>query len=269
MEARQPLSVGFIFEGPTDTATIPVLVAQLLRRPVTVIPLTKQSSGWPDFRRPSPRDLRAGRRHGASWGMFKSYIQALLIAGAEVIVVVADHDNDEDIGQVAPLSHKRWCLLARNLPFDALPADSPALQVIDCSASAAAPGRAQVCHDCHLGPACFPQCISAAYQPEYTPVVIGIAKQMLEAWLLAQPEVIASALWEPLSEEDVVLCETPEAIAHPKNAVVRRYNGGGDLSQNQAETIGQHPAFSAAVIEARCPSFARFAEDIRALVVMP
>jgi len=264
MEERHPIRIGFIFEGPTDEATIPVLVGQLLQRPIHIIPLKKLSFGWSDFKRPIPRDLRAGRR-GSKWGTFQSYIQALLIEGAEVIIVVADHDNDEDIGQATPLPHKRWCILGQHLPFE-IRSD---LRLVDRSLSEAASGRAQVCSDCHLGPDCFPQCISEHYQAGTLPVVIGIARQMLEAWLLAQPEIVESVLWEALTEDERARCVMPEAIAHPKNEIIRRHNGGSDLSQSQADEIGRHRTFNAAAIEARCPSFARFAEDVRVLVVMP
>jgi hypothetical protein len=262
MNRRQPLRIGYIFEGPTDKRTIPELVKQLLERPVTMIPLRKMSSGWEDFRRPSPQDIRAGRR-SPRWGMFKSYIEALLIEGAEAIVIVADHDADEDIGHQEPFPHKRWCMLGRNLPFD----EKPDLRLVD---TAPQPGetetepaqqRASLCEARGLGPDCFPDCVVDAYEEEAVPVIIGIAKQMLEAWLLAQPEVVEAVLWDPLSEE-------PEEIPHPKNEIIHRYNGGGDLSRQQAEHIGEHPDFSAAVIEARCPSFARFAEDVRILLVV-
>ncbi len=278
MNQQEPLKVGYIFEGPTDKGTIPQLVTQVLGRPVEVIPLDKESPGLSDFRRPSPQDIRAGRR-GPKWGRFKSYVKALLIKEAKVIVVVVDHDRDEDIGHAEPLPHKRWCILGQNLPFDeksklrlvdtAPPSDeADEVDEVDDADEETPERRAPLCHARNLGPACFPDCVVEIYEAGTVPVVIGIAKQMLEAWLLAQPDVVVSVLWEPLSEEDRLRCETPETIPHPKNEIIHRYNGGGDLSRQQAEHIGGHPDFSAAVIEARCPSFARFAEDIRILLVV-
>jgi hypothetical protein len=269
MNRRPPLRIGYIFEGPTDERTIPELVKQLLERPVTMIPLRKMSSGWEDFRRPSPQDLRAGRQ-SPRWGMFKSYVKALLIEGAEVIVIVADHDADEDIGHQELFPHKRWCMLGRNLPFN----ERPDLRLVDTAPQPDEAGaepaqqRVPLCEARGLGMDCFPDCVVAAYEDGIVPVIIGIARQMLEAWLLAQPEVVEAVLWEPLSDEDRARCEEPEKIPHPKNEIIRRYNGGGDLSGQQAEDIGGHPEFSAAVIEARCPSFARFAEDVRILLVV-
>ncbi len=270
MNQQEPLKVGYIFEGPTDKGTIPQLVTQVLGRPVEVIPLNKESPGLSDFKRPSPQDIRAGQR-SPKWGMFKSYIKALLIDGANVIIVVVDHDDDEDIGHAEPFPHKRWCILGQNLPFDEkselrLIDTAPPSDEADDEADEEPPERrAPLCHDCSLGPACFPECVVESYEAGTVPVVIGIAKQMLEAWLLAQPDVVASVLWEPLSEEDRSRCTTPETIYNPKNEIIHRYNGGGDLSEQQAKEIGEHPAFSAAAIEARCPSFARFSADLRVL----
>lgn len=269
MNQQESLRVGFIFEGPTDEETIPKLVSQVLDRPVEMIFLRKETTGWSDFRRPSRRDIDAGRR-APRWGMFKSYVKALLIEEAKVIVVVADHDGDEEIGHAEPFPHKRWCILGKNLPFD----EKVELRLIDTVPKVEEPDvevydyRALQCERCGLGPACFPNCVVQAYEAETVPVIIGIAKQMLEAWLLAQPDVIASVLWQPLSDEDRARCETPEAIPHPKREIVHRYNGYEDLSQQQAKQIGEHSEFSAAIIETRCPSFARFAADIRVLLAI-
>jgi hypothetical protein len=93
------------------------------------------------------------------------------------------------------------------------------------------------------------------------PVIIGIA-------VLAQPDVLESVLWDPLSPQDRARCGDPESIPHPKNEIVRRYNGGDDLSRQQAQEIAEHLDFQAIVIEQTCPSFARFAQDIRVLIAM-
>jgi hypothetical protein len=205
--------------------------------------------------------------------MFKSYVKALLIEEAKVIVVVADHDRDENIGHAEPFPHKRWCMLGQHLPFGEID-EEVELRLIDVVPQDEVPDieahayRAPQCESCGLGPACFPDCVVQAYESKTVPVIIGIAKQMLEAWLLAQPDVIASVLWEPLSDEDRARCETPEAIPHPKHEIVHRYNGYEDLSQQQAKRIGEHSEFSAAIIETRCPSFARFTADIRVLLTI-
>lgn len=270
MNRRAPLRVGYIFEGSTDKATIPELVKQLLGRPVKMIPLRKISSGWGDFRRPSPRDLRAGRR-SPRWGMFKSYVKALLIDKAEVIIIVADHDADEDIGHDKPFPYKRWCLLGGNLPFD----ERPQLRLVDGvhqpegANMNVAERRAPLCNAYNLGWGCLSDCVEDVYETETVPVIIGIAKQMLEAWLLAQPKVVETVLREPLSEGDRARCAVPEEILHPKNEIIHCYNDDRDLSRSQAEVIGKHPDFSAAVIEKLCPSFARFAEDVHMLFMMP
>ncbi len=205
---QQPLKIGCIFEGPTDRHVIPVLVSQLLKQPIELIPLRKTSSGWHDFKRPSPQDLRAGRRR-PRWGMFQSYVKSLVIAGAEVIVVVADHDADEDIGHAEPFPHKRWCMLGQHVPFDT----QPHLCLIDAAR------RAVMCQDHRLGPPCFPDCVTDVYKPDQLLVIIGIAKQMLEAWLLAQPDVVETVLWARLSAQDRARCQTPEAI--PPSCVMR------------------------------------------------
>lgn len=261
MSGSRPLRIGFIFEGPTDEETLPVLVAQLLGHPVQVVPLHKQSSGWDDFRRPSPEELRNGRR-GARWGMFRSYVQALLIDGAEAIVVAADHDADEDLGQGTPFPYKRWCILARNLPFDR----EGALRLIDAAQLEDQEGPA------HRSSLCAGRGLDGlsgrvieAYDQDTVPVIVGIAVQMLEGWLLALPHVVESVLWDRLSDCDRARCVDPEAIHDPKSEIVRRCNGGDDLSRQQARQVAGHADFRAAVIEMRCPSFARFAQDVRAL----
>jgi len=125
METRRPLRIGFIFEGPTDQETIPVLVAKLLNRPVERIPFNKEAPGFDDFRRRRQGDNPNLNR---AWGMLKSY--------------------------------------------------------------------------------------------------------------------------------------TINEIIHP-------HNGGDDLSQGQARQTGEYPGFSPEPIEAACPSFARFAADIRVLATIP
>lgn len=264
MNQRQPLRIGYIFEGPTDKETIPDLVAQLLGQPIHVIPLRKQSSGWYDFRRPRPKDLRAGR-HSPRWGMLKSYVESLLIKDAEAIVIVADQDEDDDIGHQDPFPHKRWCILGKNLPF----VQKPQLRLIDRAELETSESRAELCDNCDLGPDCFPDCVAHDCDPGTVPVIVGIAKQMLEAWLLAQPDVVEAVLWEPLSNEDRKRCEDPESIRHPKKEVIRPYNGGVDLSQRQAELIGQNLDFSAEAIRDACQSFERFAQDVHVLLEMP
>lgn len=264
MHDQDPLKVGYIFEGPGDRETIPVLVAQLLGRPIELIPLTKESSGWNDFRRPSPRDLRAGRQ-GPKWGMLKSYVKSLLIDEAKAVIIVADHDSDDDIGHDDPFPHKRWCSVGKNLPFE----ERPQLRLIDCAELETEDSRAQLCSECDLVPGCLPDCLADAYETGTVPVIVGIAKQMLEAWLLAQPDVVETVLWERLSDEDRERCEDPEAIPHPKKEIIRRYNGGGDLSQLQAERIGRNPVFSAQVIRAICESFERFVQDVTVLLPIP
>lgn len=97
-------------------------------------------------------------------------------------------------------------------------------------------------------------------------MIIGIAVQMLEAWLLAQPHIVDSVLWDPpLSPEERTRCTEPEQICHPKNEIIRRHNGGSDLSQKQARQIGEHEDFSPEPIAERCPGFARFAQDVSVL----
>jgi hypothetical protein len=250
MNDKSPLHIGFIFEGPTDQETIPVLVAKLLQRPIEVTPIEKEAPGFDDFKRPSPEDLRL-RRHGPKWGMFKSYVIALLIEGVDAIVVVVDNDCDDP-------PYKRWCLLARNLPSDERP-----IRLIDVS------DLAKYCKDIHLALGILEEHLSKAYQEDTIPVIIGVAVQMLEAWLLARPHVVESVLWDPLAPVERTRCIEPEQIRHPKNEIIHRHNGGSDLSQEQARQIGIHPDFTPGPIETACPSFARFAADIHILVDFP
>jgi len=250
MNDISPLRVGFIFEGPTEEETIPILVAKLLQRPVDAIPIPKQAPGFDDFRRPSPEQLRRGRR-SPRWGMFKFYITTLLIKEVDAIVVVVDNDGQE------PKYAKRWCLLSRKLPFDRYP-----IRLVDVSDLA---GR---CDEIHLALDVFKEHVTQVYQQGTTPVIIGVAVQMLEAWLLAQPHIVQGVLWEPISPKNRARCSNPEQIAHPKNEIIRPHNGGGDLSQRQAEQIGTHLEFAPGPIARACPSFARFARDVHILSTM-
>lgn len=264
MHEQEALKVGFIFEGAADEETIPVLVAQLISRSIELVSVTKQSSGWNDFRRPAPRDLRAGRR-GPKWGMLRSYVKSLLIDEVQAIVIVADRDRDHSLGHGRTIAHKRWCILGENLPFD----ERPRLRLIDRTAAEAQVSRGQQCDACNLAPICFPDCVSDTYEADTVPVIIGIAKEMLEAWLLAQPEVVETVLWESLCEDDRSRCEDPESIPDPKKEIIRRYNGGGDLSQQQARCIAENPDFSAQAIRPICGSFERLAQDVGILVLIP
>lgn len=239
-----PLRIGFILEGVTDQETIPVLVTRLLQRRVDSIPVHKETGGFDDFKRRKRVGNPELRR---TWGTFKSYVIALLIEGVDAIVVVVDNDSDDP-------AYRRWCLLGRNLPFDGYP-----IQLVDVSDLAA------YCDQVHLALDILGERIAKVHQENATPVVIGVAVEMLEAWLLAQPHVVESALWERIPPEKRAWCNTPEQITHPKNEVIRPHNGGGDLSQEQARQIGEHPDFCPEPIETACPSFARFAEDVRVL----
>ena len=261
MHEQELLKIGFIFEGPADEETIPVLVAQLLEQPIELVGLTKESSGWNDFRRPSPMDLRAGRR-GPKWGMLRSYVKLLLIDQAEAVIIVVDRDSDDDFGHNDPFPHKRWCILGMNLPFE----ERPQLRLIDRARLDTEDLRGQLCRERSLAPDCFPDCLTDAYEAGTVPVIIGIAREMLDGWLLAQPHVVETVLWERLSEEDRMRCEDPESIRHPKKEITRRYNGGGDLSRQQAEDIAQHPDFSADAIRDVCRSFEHFTQDVHVLL---
>lgn len=249
METRRPLRIGFIFEGPTDQETIPVLVAKLLNRPVERIPFNKEAPGFDDFRRRRQGDNPNLNR---AWGMLKSYTIALLIQGADAVVIVVDNDRE-------PL-HKRWCLLGRNLPFEY---PQRRIEWVDVS------GQAAQCSNLYLTLDSLLDRILSTHQAGAVPIVIGVAVQMLEAWLLAQPEVVENVLWDSLSSQDRNRCVTPEAIPHPKNEIIHPHNGGDDLSQGQARQVGEYPGFSPEPIEAACPSFARFAADIRVLATIP
>jgi len=242
MNNAVPLRIGFILEGVTDQETIPVLVTRLLQRRVDSIPVHKETGGFDDFKRRKRIGNPELRR---TWGTFKSYVIALLIEGVDAIVVVVDNDSDDP-------AYRRWCLLGRNLPFDGYP-----IQLVDVSDLAA------YCDQVHLALDILGE--HKVHQENATPVVIGVAVEMLEAWLLAQPHVVESALWERIPPEKRARCNTPEQITHPKNEVIHPHNGGGDLSQEQARQIGEHPDFLPEPIETACPSFARFAEDVRVL----
>jgi hypothetical protein len=197
--------------------------------------------------------------------MLKSYVKLLLIDEAKAVIIVVDHDSDDDIGHDEPFPHKRWCLVGKNLPLD----ERPQLRLVDCAELDTEDLRGPLCNECSLAPDCFPDCLTDAYEASTVPVIIGIARQMLEAWLLAQPEVVETVLWDHLSDEDRKRCEDPESIRHPKKEIIRRYNGGGDLSQRQAERISQNPDFSAEAIRDACQSFERFAQDVYVLLEMP
>jgi len=246
MDNQPPLRIGFIFEGPTDEETIPILVAKLLERPIDAISIDKQAPGFDDFKRPRPEDIRLGR-HRPRWGMFRSYVIALLIEGVDAIVVVVDNDRDDP-------AYKRWCLLGRNLPFDGRP-----IRLIDVS------DLAQYCEDEHLALNVLEEHLSKAHQDGTIPVIVGIAVQMLEAWLLAQPHIVESVIWESITQDRHAQCSNPEQITHPKKEIIRPHNGGSDLNQKQARQIGEHEDFNPEPIAERCPGFARFAQDVSVL----
>jgi hypothetical protein len=184
--------------------------------------------------------------------MFKSYVIALLIERADAIVVVVDNDRIE------PPYTKRWWLLGRRLPFEGYP-----VRLVDASDVIAQ------CKQAHLELDDLEQYILKVRQEGIVPVIIGVAVQMLEAWLLAQPEVAENVLWEAITPARRALCMSPEQISHPKNEIIHPHNGGSDLTQTQARQIGGHPGFAPEPIEAACPSFARFAADIRILSTLP
>jgi len=236
--------IGFIFEGSTDQVIITTLVEKLLERKIDPIPLQKEADGIDDFRR---RKRGGNPALDRAWGMFKSYIIALLIEDAHAIIVVVDNDGDQPPG-------RRWCLLARNLPFDGY-----AIQLVDVSDLAAR------CDEMGLALNLLAERITNVHREGSVPVMIGVAVEMLEAWLLAQPHIVESVLWEPLSDEERARCAAPEQIAHPKNEMVRPHNGRSGLSQAQAKQIAAHPEFAPRPIEGACPSFARFADDVRVL----
>ena len=249
MNNTTPLRIGFIFEGATDEETIPVLVAKLLQRPVDSIPVHKQTGGFDDFRRcKQPDDSESAPELARRWGKFKSYVIALLIKEVDAIIVLVDNDSNDP-------AYKRWCLLGRNLPFD-----GHRIQLIDVS------DMAEHCDQVHLTLSIRERHIAQVRQPGTTPVIIGVAVEMLEAWLLAQPHVVESVLWEEIPPEKRAQCNHPEQITHPKNEMIRPHNGGGGLSQKQAREIGEHPDFFPEPIEAVCPSFARFAQGVRTLI---
>ncbi len=235
--------IGFIFEGPTDQVTIPTLVEKLLEREIDPIPLQKEADGIDDFRR---RKQGGNPTLDRAWGMFKSYIIALLIQDAHAIIVVVDNDGDQPPG-------RRWCLLGRNLPFDGY-----AIQLIDVSDLAAG------CGEMGLALNILAERIATVHREGSVPVIIGVAVEMLEAWLLARPHIVESVLWEPFTDEERTRCAAPEQITHPKK-IIRRHNRGSDLGQAQARQIGLHPEFAPQPIREVCPSFARFADDVRAL----
>ncbi len=93
-------------------------------------------------------------------------------------------------------------------------------------------------------------------------------KVLLAKWLLAQPHVVEIVLWdEAIPPEKRARCNHPEQITHPKNEMICPHNGGRGLRQEQARKIGEHPDFFPESIEATCPSFARFAQGVRTLVI--
>ena len=246
---QRPLTIGFIFEGPTEEETVPVLLAQILNREIEVKKINKQTPGFNDFKRPIRQPQRAELR--GSWGTLKSYILSLLILQVDAIVIVVDNDCEE------PAILKRWSQFARNLPVGIRP-----LQIIDCS---------RVVNESLEAGLEVPlvQHIVCAPRPEQTPVIIGISVQMLEAWLLANPATFQSILWEPFTAQELQRCASPEQIADPVKEILSKRIGQDKLSQKQAKAIAAHPDFSPGPIEARRPSFVGFAGDVRSLAGLP
>lgn len=238
------LRIGFIFEGVTDLETIPVLVTKILDRPVTAVRIAKETNGFNDFKRRKQNGRLEIQR---SWGALKSYITALIIENVDAIVIVVDND-----GETSP---KRWCQIASNLPY------YEPVSVLDACGRAEDARRVNMQAEIQS----IIDHILLHKSEGRIPMVIGVAVQMLEAWLLAQPEIVSTVLWEPFTPDELAQCEYPERIAHPKNELIKNNNGGSDLSQKQARAIGQHENFSPVDIESRCPSFGLFAADVRAL----
>lgn len=232
------LRIGFIFEGSTDEETIPVLVANLLQRPIYPIPVYKEAPGFDGLK-------RLKKKKGKAWSVFKGYVIGLLIEEKlDAIIVVVDNDRE-------PL-YKRWCILGGNLPFEGYP-----VRLVDASDWAALCKQAQR-QDIPTGYIC------KSRQAGVVPVVIGVAVEMLEAWLLAQPDVVEGVLWDsPILPERRARCAAPERILNPKDEIICPHNGGSGLSRKQAQRIGQ--GLAPGPIEAACPSFARFANDVRIL----
>jgi hypothetical protein len=250
------LRIGFIFEGETDLETIPALVAKIINHRITPVKIDKETNGFDDFKRrkqnrsfdtqrsSEDRQLTETQR---PWGTLKSYIISLIIKGVDAIVIVVDND-----GETLP---KRWCQIASNLPY------YEPISVLDTC------GRAGDAHQVNMQTeihAVIDHILAQKGQGRI-PIVIGVAVEMLEAWLLAQPEIVATVLWELFTPDELARCEHPEMITHPKNELIKNNNGGSDLSQKQARLIGQHANFSPVDIERRCPSFGLFVADVGAL----
>jgi len=180
--------------------------------------------------------------------MFKGYVIALLIEKVDAIIVVVDNDCDHP-------AYRRWCLLGQNLPLNSYP-----IRLVDVS------NLAKHCDQIHLALDTLGERIIRVYKEGVIPVIIGVAVEMLEAWLLAQPHVVESVLWEPIPPQERARCAHPEQILHPKNEIIVPHNGGSGLSREQACQIGAHPGFGPDPVEAACPSFARFAQDVRVLI---
>ena len=89
----------------------------------------------------------------------------------------------------------------------------------------------------------------------FLPVIIGVAVQMLEAWLIACPETFERVFGYRLR-----LKKDPEDYAHPKNEVVipylEKHTDLRRLNEGKARELAQHA--DVAVIKRKCNSFREY-----------
>ncbi len=88
------------------------------------------------------------------------------------------------------------------------------------------------------------------------PVIVGVAVQMLEAWLLACPETFERVFGYPLPS----LKKSPEDYHHPKNEVVipylQKHTDLRRLNEEKAQELARHADVEA--IKRKCNSFKEY-----------
>ncbi len=107
-------------------------------------------------------------------------------------------------------------------------------------------------------PACTEELRSLTMSDPGVPAVVGVAVEMLEAWLIACPEAWQRVFGRPLPS----LAKDPEQYLHPKNEVVvpflLRYTAHRWLNEELAFYLAVEMGREIETIKQRCPSFRQF-----------
>lgn len=107
-------------------------------------------------------------------------------------------------------------------------------------------------------PACTKELRSLTMSAPGVPAVVGVAVEMLEAWLIACPDAWQRVFGQPLPS----LAKDPEQYLHPKNEVVvpflLKYTAHRWLNEELAFDLAVEMGREMETVKQRCPSFRQF-----------